>query len=109
MADDLNLSKPFTALSGTDINALHFNFDAVKAIDYRQIVRLEARLRGNTAEIFDISSMSKKTSSEFRIAVAWIAAIRGTKGLCLDDIDNLSFADLIELEDFGLFFIAKLE
>lgn len=109
MAEDLILSKPFTALSGVEINSIHFNFDAVKAIDYRQIVRLEARLRGNTAEIFDISSMSKKTSSEFKISVAWIAAIRGTKGLCLDDIDNMPLLDLIELEDIGLFFIAKLE
>ena len=108
MAEDLKLSKPFTALSGETIESLHFNFDAIKTIDYRQIVRLEARLRGNT-DVFDVSSITRKTSPEFRMSCAWVAAIRGTKGLCFDDIDNLSLSDLIELEDIGLFFIAKLE
>lgn len=107
MIEDVKLSKPFTALSGAEIDTLHFDFDAIKAIDYRQIIRLEARLRG-TNETFDISALTKKTSPEFRMASAWVAAIRGTKGLCFDDIDSLSLSDLVELEDAGLFFITGL-
>lgn len=106
--EELVLSKPFTALSGQEISKLSFDFSAVRTIDYRQIVKLEGRLRGNT-EVLDVACLSKKTSPEFRIASAWIAAVRGTKGLCFDDIDNLSIPDLIELEDAGLFFIGGVE
>ena len=103
----LKLSKPLSTLSGDTVDELHFAFKKLTPKDYRQIVRLEARLKGDTPN-FDINSMSKKTSSEFRMATAWIGAVRGTKGLCLDDIDNLALLDLLELEEMGCFFIAHL-
>lgn len=108
MAENLKLSKDIHALSGETISELVFNFDSLTPKDYRQIVRLEARLKGE-APNFDISMMSKKTSSEFRMATAWIGAIKGTNGLCLDDIDSIALLDLLELEEIGCFFIAHLE
>ena len=101
------LTKPITALSGDTIEELSFNFDALRPLDYRQIVRCEAKLRGETPS-FDIN-ISRKTSSEFRMATAWIAAIKGTKGLCFDDLDSISLKDLLEIEQIGLFFIAGVE
>lgn len=108
MSENLKLSKEIHTLSGETISELVFNFDSLTPKDYRQIVRLEGRLKGESPN-FDISIMSKKTSSEFRMATAWIGAIKGTKGLCLDDIDSISFLDLLELEEIGCFFIAHLE
>ena len=106
MADNLKLSKPLNTLAGETVEELQFDFGALTPKDYRQIVRLESRLRGESN--FDISVETKKTSSEFRMASAWIAAVRGTKGLCFDDIDSLALIDLLELEDIGCFFIARL-
>lgn len=107
MIEDLTLSQPLAALSGETITTLHFDFTKIKTMDYKQIVRLEARLKG-VADLDFNAVLTRKTSSEFRIATAWIAAIRGTKGLCYDDIDNLSLTDLLDLEEIGVFFITKL-
>lgn len=107
MIENLKLSKPINTLSGETIDNLVFDFGVLTPRDYRQIVRLESRLKGDSPA-FDISVETKKTSSEFRMASAWIAAVKGTKGLCLDDIDSLALIDLLELEEIGCFFIARL-
>lgn len=112
MAENLKLSKEIHALSGETISELVFDFEKLTPKDYRQIVRLEARFKASSLDgtpNFDVSMMSKKTSSEFRMATAWIGAVKGTKGLCLDDIDSISLLDLLELEEIGCFFIAHLE
>lgn len=106
-SEALRLSRPIMSLSGESIHELHFAFGKLTPKDYRQIVRLESRLRGDQLS-FDVSIETKKTNSEFRMASAWIAALRGTPGLCLDDIDALALIDLLELEEVGCFFMARL-
>jgi hypothetical protein len=106
--ETLELSKPLKTLSGDTVQSLSFDFDGLKPMDYRNIVRLEARLKGVNfdAEAFNI----KATSSEFRMATAWIAAVNNKDNkICLDDIDNISFSDLLQLERIGLFFIMHVE
>lgn len=106
--ENLTLSKPINSISGNTINELKFDFDALTIIDYKQAIKLEYKLKGEASSILDINSWSKSTSSEFRIATAWIAAIKGTPGLVLDDIDKLSFKDMLSLEQKSIFFIADL-
>ena len=104
--EELKLSQPFESLSGEHIDTLHFDFSTLKTADYRLITRLESRLKG-ISEI-DLAVLTKKTSSEFRMASAWVAALRGTKGLGYDDIDKISLSDLLDLEEIGAFFTVKL-
>lgn len=105
---DLELSKPIKTLAGDTVTKLHFDFDALKPSDYRYILRLECRLRG--VSIDDDASATRSASSEFRIATAWMAAVScADNKVCLDDIENLSMRDLLDLEKFGLFFIAGVE
>jgi hypothetical protein len=100
---EITLTKPFESLSGQKIESLSLDFDSLKPSDYRSILRIESSLLGvNTTEY-----VTKKTSSEFRMATAWVAAVKGTKGICLDDIDKICILDLLELEDAGLLFFAQ--
>ena len=108
MTEIYTLKSPINALSGETIKELKLDFDGLTARDYRQIVHLESKLRGDQPS-FTISSLSKKTSAEFRIATSWVAALKGTKGLCLDDYDKISLQDVLELEEFGAFFTAGVE
>lgn len=106
--ETLDLSKPVKTLSGDTVQSISFDFDSLKPADYRNIVRLEARLKGVNLDID--SSVMKATSSEFRMATAWIAAVNCKENkLCMDDIDNISFSDLLQLERIGLFFIMHVE
>lgn len=104
---DYTLKKKIVTLAGDEITELHFDFDSLTPLDYRQIVRIEGKLKGISPEnpSLDIN-LGKKASSEFRMAAAWIAAVKGTKGLCVDDLDKLSMADLLEMETEGLLFFA---
>ena len=102
--EKLTLKKPLHTLAGEEINELSFNFDGLTARDYTKIVKLEARLKGSEPSL-DISSLSKKASTEFAIATAWIAALKATPHVCFDDIDGLSFIDLMEISQLGSFFI----
>ncbi len=105
----LKLLKPLVTLSGDKVEELSFDFDGLTPLDYRNIVRLENRLRGNTAMDND-GTLTKTTSSEFRMATAWIAAVNHKDNkICYDDIDKLSLADLLKLEQIGLFFIYLVE
>lgn len=106
--ETLELSKPINSIDGNTINTLHFDFDALTPMDYKQAVKLEFRLKGDASTIIDLNSWSKSTSSEFRIATAWIAAIKGTQGLILDDIDKIGFKDMLRLEQTSIFFMSDL-
>lgn len=106
MQNNLKLSKPFTSLSGVEISELKFNFDGLKPSDYRQMLRIESKIKGISQSNDFITT--KKTVPEFRMAAGWVAAVKGTDGICIDDIDNLNLLDLLELEDVGLLFFANL-
>lgn len=107
MDEELELQKPLVTLSGNTVTKLKFKFSELTPMDYRNIVRLESRLRGSQVDS-DIS-LVKATSSEFRMATAWIAAVNcSDNGVCFDDIDRISLADLLKLERIGLFFIADV-
>lgn len=112
MSQELKIEREIESLSGTKISTLKFDFDRLTPRDYRQIIRIEKRLKSIEGDKpdFELSfdSMYKKTSSEFRMATAWMAAVKGTDGLCLDDIDKLHLLDLLELEEIGSFFIAHV-
>lgn len=99
----LDLHRELLTLSGDKIKQLRFDFESLTPADYRMIVRLEAKLKGNAPNIE--YNVSKSTSSEFRMATGWVAAVKGTKNLCYDDIDRLSMLDLLALERPGSFFI----
>mgnify|MGYP007122037174 CR=1 FL=1 len=106
--ETLELSKEINSISGNVIKTLSFDFDALTPMDYKQAIKLEYKLKGEATTVIDVNSWSKSTSSEFRIATAWLAAIKGTQGLILDDIDKISFKDMLKLEQISIFFIADL-
>ena len=106
---EYTLKTQISAIGGDTITTLRFDWEGMGLSQYRQILSIESRLRstGNAQLQIDVS-IGKKTSSEFRIAAAWVAAVRGTEGLCIDDIERVGILDLLELETEGLLFFGGL-
>lgn len=92
----MELFQPLSALNGSTYTTLTLDFDAVRGRDYALISRIEKNLKGDGADL-SFASVSKQASPEFRAGLSWVAAMRGTKGLCLDDINSLSLRDLLNL------------
>ena len=102
----ITLAEPFTSMAGLTFNELTADFSLIKTRDIAAINRLERKLKGG--DEFSIGSVTKAASPEFRAAFTWIACIKGTKGLTLDDVDNLSMVDYLELSTISLPFVTKM-
>ena len=110
LSDDLvsrmELVEPLHTAGGAVLNELRLDFSKIRGRDYALISRIESRLKGDTLSL-SVGSLNKQASPEWRCAVSWVAAIRGTKGLCLDDIDALSLHDLLALEGESIPFLVR--
>jgi hypothetical protein len=103
----ITLSEPLETMAGQTISELTADFSKVRAKDVATISRLERKLKGGSEDI-DVGSFSKAASPEWRAAFTWIAVLKATKGVCYDDIDNLSIIDFMELSSISLPFAAKI-
>ena len=102
----IELSEPLTTLSGETISTLTADFGKVTVRDIPMVNRLERRLKGASDEI-DLGSLSKAASVEWRSAMTWVAILKGTKNVCMDDIDRLSIPDYMELGSASVPFIVR--
>lgn len=102
----MELVEPLNTAGGAVLNELRLDFSKIRGRDYALISRIESRLKGDTLSL-SVGSLNKQASPEWRCAVSWVAAIRGTKGLCLDDIDALSLHDLLALEGESIPFLVR--
>ena len=102
----MELVEPLYTAGGAVLNELRLDFSKIRGRDYALISRIESRLKGDTLSL-SVGSLNKQASPEWRCAVSWVAAIRGTKGLCLDDIDALSLHDLLALEGESIPFLVR--
>lgn len=110
LSDDLvsrmELVEPLNTAGGAVLNELRLDFSKIRGRDYALISRIESRLKGDTLSL-SVGSLNKQASPEWRCAVSWVAALLGTKGLCLDDMDALSLHDLLSLESEAIPFLVR--
>ena len=106
LVSKMELVEPLYTAGGAVLNELRLDFSKIRGRDYALISRIESRLKGDTFSL-SVGSLNKQASPEWRCAVSWVAAIRGTKGLCLDDIDALSLHDLLALEGESIPFLVR--
>lgn len=102
----IKLSEPLTTLGGITLTELTADFGKIKTRDLSLINRVSRRLKGG--EDFDFGNLSKAADAEFRIAVTWVAVLKSTNGVSLDDIDSLSIADCLEMGNYSLPFLVKI-
>lgn len=106
LVSKMELVEPLYTAGGAVLNELRLDFSKIRGRDYALISRIESRLKGDTLSL-SVGSLNKQASPEWRCAVSWVAAIRGTKGLCLDDMDALSLHDLLALESEAIPFLVR--
>lgn len=97
----IKLRAPIHTIGNALLGELECDFTALRARDYTIAIQVERRLLGGAS-----GATYRNGSPEFRIGLAWAAALHGTPGLCLDDIDALSPLDFEALDFAALDFSA---
>lgn len=102
--EKITLSKPFKLKDDREISEFSLQFDELSVADFRQIRRLEFQI--TDSKIVDAESIAKpkNLSFEFQLASGFLAAIKGTDGLGIDDFTRLPMADAINLARTASFF-----
>ena len=101
--DKVTLSKPISA-NGTEINVLQLNFDVLSVADLRQVKKLEAQISDKQTVDAKDMAMPKNLSFEFQLASGFLAAVKGTDGLQIDDFTMLSMSDALAIAQAANFF-----
>lgn len=102
--EKITLSKPFKLKDNNEITELSLLLDELSVSDFRQIKKLEAQISDN--QIVDAESMAKpkNLSFEFQLASGFLAAVKGTEGLLIDDFTRLPMTDAMNIARAASFF-----
>lgn len=96
------LQQPIKSMNDTEISELNLDYDALTLGDLRTANKIAAMVSENGLESFNNTSLSPRLNSELRIGIAWAAALKGTKGISLNDVYQLSLVDSMCLSENAL-------
>ena len=97
---DYTLDKTLTAISGETVTDLHLDFEALSMADLKTAQKI-AKMVSDSSGVEAISA-SPRLDPDFRLGVAWVAAIKGTKGIQVNDVLAISMKDAICLSEVAL-------
>lgn len=107
--EKLILAKPFILQDGKEITELLLDFDALATTDFRQIRKLEAQIIDGTSINVNEFVTGLDLSDSFRVATGFLAAVKGTPGLRIDDFMKLPLKDATRLGTKAAFFFADVD
>ncbi len=102
--EKITLAKAFKLENGKEITELSLNFDELSTSDFRQIKKLELQISDDKS--VDAQSMAKprNLSFEFQLASGFVAAVKATDGLRIEDFTRLPMRDAMNIAETAGFF-----
>ena len=97
---EYRLEKEFSTISGQQLTSLQLDFDALSMADLKTAQRI-AKMVADGSSV-DVMSTSPRLDSNLRIGISWVAAIKGTKGLQVNDVLSISLKDAVCLSEIAL-------
>lgn len=92
---EYKLKRPLITSAGDTIEVLNLDWDNLSFGDFQTVRRVRLMM----GEVSSSDNVSPKLDNSLRIALAWVAAVKGTKGLVVEDCVRLSMRDTLELSD----------
>ena len=99
---EFKLNKPITLTNGNEISELNLDYDALAMPDLKTANRIAKMIDESSAGDVDNSVVSQRLNPNLRIAIAWVAAIKGTPGIMVNDVLKLSMVDAMCLGEDAL-------
>ena len=97
---DYKLERELTTISGQQITELHLDFESLSMADLKTAQRISGLVADGTN--IDVISTSPRLDSNLRIGIAWVAAIKGTKGVQVNDVLAIGLKDAVCLSELCL-------
>ena len=97
---EYKLEKELTTIAGQQLTSLQLDFDALSMADLKTAQRI-AKMVADGSSV-DVMSTSPRLDSNLRIGISWVAAIKGTKGLQVNDVLSISLKDAVCLSEIAL-------
>lgn len=89
------LDKAINLLNGTEIDTLNLDYDQLTLSDLRTVNKIVGMIGESVVGNIDNGSLSPRLDPNLRTAVAFVAAIKGTPGLRVDDVLKISVVDAL--------------
>lgn len=102
--EQLKLTKSIELSNSKTIDTLNFDFESMSVADFRQIKKLESMISDSMS--VDVTNMAKpkSLSFEFQLASGFVAAIKGTDGLQIEDFTKVPMSDALSIARIASFF-----
>lgn len=97
---EYKLEKELATISGQQITELHLDFDSLSMADLKTAQRISGMVADGTS--IDVLNVSPRLDSSLRIGIAWAAAIKGTKGIQVNDVLSIGLKDAVCLSELCL-------
>ena len=89
------LNKAIKLLNGNEIDTLTLDYEALTLSDLRTANKITNMIGDSTVGTIDNGSLSPRLDPNLRTAIAFVAAIKGTPGLRVDDVLKVSMVDAL--------------
>ena len=102
--ETLQLRKQFKSITDKEISELSLDFEVLSVADLRQAKKLEALIADGMSVDLNDAVKAKMFTFEFQLASGFIAAVKATDGLSIDDFTKLGMGDALQLAQQASFF-----
>ena len=99
---EFKLNKPITLTNGNEISELNLDYDALAMPDLKTANHIAKMVEESNAGNVDNATVSPRLDPNLRMAIAWVAAIKGTPGIMVNDILKISMVDAMCLSEDAL-------
>lgn len=89
------LNKSISLLNGKEIDELNLDYEVLTLSDLRTANKIVGMIGDSTIGNIDNGSLSPRLDPNLRTAIAFVAAIKGTPGLRVDDVLKVSMIDAL--------------
>lgn len=89
------LNAPLTLLNGKEITELDLAYDQLTLSDLRTANKIVGMIGDSNVGNIDNGTLSPRLDPNLRTAIAFVAAIKGTPGLRVDDVLKVSMVDAL--------------
>lgn len=99
MSIKYELNSSIKLMNGNEINELALDYDKLSCGDLKTANRIAKMIAESSTNDVDTSKLSPRLDPNLRIGIAWVAAIKGTPGLTVNDVLQLGMLDALCLSE----------